>query len=296
MSRILIATVAALAAATPAQADDSYTLKFYTAKEGDVTKVTSVKKTVGTVKYNAGTRKVSDEQNTKEEASYTQEVVAVAAGTPRAAKLRRTYHTLSLTDASGEKTVSPLAGKTVEVDRSKGKPAYTVDGKPPTDEQLEFLEGEFGGDPRHLSPDEQLPGRAVKVGDTWPLDKKKSLADVKGMLLPETVIDEDKATFAGKLVRAEKRDGGVYGVVEFAFTLPVKKYPLNEEMVVEVDAGSVVALKEVHTFRLDGGAPGGKVETTITLAVTAKLPDGRLEVKTTITGSETEEVVPKVKK
>jgi hypothetical protein len=297
MSPILFAVAITLAAPLPARtADETYTINVYKRKAGDLTKVTATMKSVESVKYNLGQRNVTDEQKSEDEQSYTEEILAHPADADRPTKFRRTYHSKSTTDSAAVKTDSPLVGKTVEVDRTKKKPAFTVDSKPPTGKLLETLEKQFPEDAVPIvSLKDMLPGKAVKVGDTWTIDKKKILPEMKDLLLPETVLDEDKATFVGKLLKVESKDGGVYGVIECAYTMPVKKYPLNEQMVVDADAGSVVTVKEIHTLRIDGGAPDGKSETVFNVTVKAKLPNGKLEVKSTITMIDTEEVVKKAK-
>jgi hypothetical protein len=195
---------------------------------------------------------------TVEEVSYTDEILSQKANAKRLTKLRRTIHSMTRTDAQGKKTDGPLAGKTLV--------------------------------------SEMLPSKPVKVGETWSQDKKKVLASMKGLLLDGTVVDEEKMSFLGKLVRAEKKDGGLYGTIELTSTLPVKKYQLDEQTILNADAGSVVTLQEVLTCRLDGGSPDCRYERVFSVAVKAKVPDGKVEVKVIVTTTGTEESVPQAKK
>jgi hypothetical protein len=296
MSRTLFAIVVVLATTLPSPADDTYTIQWYNWKEGDVLKVTTTVKSIQSMKYDSGRRKVTDEQEQDHEVSYTEEILSKLADAPRIAKFRRTYHTWSDTGVDGEKTVHPLVGKTVEVDRTGKKQVITVGGKPPTDDLAEALETEFAAEESLEDAANQLPAKPVKVGDTWPLDKKTALAEVKKVIFKGMELNEEKGTYTGKLVMAEKKNGAVYGTIEFTHMVPVKKYPVNDDMTVDVEAGSVVTMKETLTKRLDGSEPGSKSTMTLSIAVKAKLPDSKLEVKTTITGSETQELVPKAKK
>lgn len=292
MARSLTCAALLLAVALPVAADDAYTIKLYKEKEGDVFKKTTVKKTDGTVVFAIGDMKGNEKQKGKEDVAYTEEILKWPADAKRATKLQRTYEKVDKTSDKGEEMKSYLVGKTVVVDRSKDKPAYTVDGKPPTDDQQKELDAEFGEEKSDFDKHDMLPGKAVKVGDTWTLDKKKVIAALGAK--SKFGFDEEKSSFTGKLVKAAKKDGALHGTLEFTLKFAVTEFPLGPNMAVPTEAGSAMTIKATIDCCLDGTVPGEKSEMAMTMVVKAKLPmDGKLEIDGTVTGSETEEPVKK---
>ena len=292
MSRTLSLALV-LAAAVPAfAADEAYALKLYKEKDGDVIKKTKKMKTDGTVNVAVAGMKIDEKQKGSENIAYTEEIVAWPADAKRATKLQRTYEKVDRTSDKGEEVKSYLVGKTVVVDRSKDKPAYTVDGKAPTDDQQKELDAEFNKKSDDMTKHELMPDKPVKVGDTWKIDKKKvtaAMGDLQGF-----VFDEDKSEFTGKLVKAAKKDGALHGTIEFTLKFALTEFPLGPNMSTPADAGSEMTFKVTMDACLDGTMPGEKVEMSMKMMVKAKLPmDGKLEVDSTITGTETEEPAKK---
>ncbi len=293
MARSLTCAALLLAVALPVTAaDDAYTIKLYKDKEGDVTKKTTVKKTEGTVSFAVGDMKGNEKQKGKEEVVYTEEILKWPADAKRATKFSRTYEKVDKTSDRGEEVKSFLAGKTVVVDRSKDKPAFTVDGKPPTDDQQKELDAEFGEEKSDFDKHDMLPGKPVKVGDTWTLDKKKVLAALGEKT--KFGFDEEKSSFTGKLVKAAMKDGALHGTIEFNLKFALTDFPLGPNMAAATEAGSVMTIKASIDCCLDGTVAGEKSDITMTMLVKAKLPmDGKLEIDSTVSGTETEVPVKK---
>lgn len=293
MFRPLCSALLLLAAAAPAPAaDDAYTLKLYKEKEGDVVKVTKVMKADGTVMAVLGGEKVNEKQKGSEDVAYTDEFLKWPADAKRPTKLKRVYAKVDKTDNKGEELQSSLVGKTVVVTREKDKATYTVDDKAPTAEQLKELDAEFAGKSDTMNKHDLMPDTAVKVGDTWTIDKKKVLAamgELKGF-----GVDEEKSKFTGKLVKAAPKDGVLYGTIEISLKFGLTDFPLGENMSVPTEAGSEMSIVASIDCCLDGTTAGEKTTLTMKMAVKAKLPnDGKLELDSTNTGTETEEPVKK---
>lgn len=293
MFRPLRSALLLVAVAGPAlAADDAYTLKLYKEKEGDVVKVTKVSKTDGTVMAVVGPEKVNEKQKGSEDVAYTEEFLTWPADAKRATKFRRVYEKVDKTNEKGEEVKSTLVGKTVVVERAKDKNTYTVDDKPPTAEQLKELDAEFAGKSDTMNKHDMMPDKAVKVGDTWTLDKKKVLAAMGEMKGFST--DAEKSKFTGKLVKAAKKDGVLMGTIEITLKFALTDFPLGENMAVPAEAGSEMSIVAVIDCCLDGTTAGEKTTLTMSMAVKAKLPmDGKLEINTTNTGTETEVPVKK---
>jgi hypothetical protein len=293
MSRTLFAALVALAAALPAAAaDETYTLKLYKEKEGDVIKKTKVSKTDGTVVFAVGEMKGDEKQKGSENSVLTEEVLKWPADAKRATQLKRTYEKVDKTNDKGDEVKSYLVGKTVVITREKDKATYTVDGKAPTDDQAKELDAEFGEKSGDFNKHDMMPDKAVKVGDTWKLDMKKVMAamgDMKGLN-----ADPDKSEFTGKLVKAAKKDGALRGTLEFTLKFVLADFPLGPNMAVPTEPGSEMVIKATIECCLDGTQPGEKSDLNMKIVVKAKLPmDGKLELNTTVTGTETEEPVKK---
>ncbi len=293
MSRPLCSALALLVAALPVlAADDAYTLKLYKEKAGDAVKVTKVSKNDGTVKAVVGEMKVNDKLKGSEDVTYTDEYLEWPADAKRATKLKRVYEKVDKTNQKGDAVESALAGKTVVVERAKGKSTYTVDDKAPTEEQRKELDAEFAGKSDEVNKHDMMPGKPVKVGDTWAIDRKKVMAvmgEMKGFS-----VDADKCKFTGKLVKAATKDGVLSGTVEVTMTFALTDFPLGENTAVPTEAGSEMTITAAIDCCLDGSTPGEKTTLTMKMAVKAKLPnDGTLEVNTVNSGTETSQPVTK---
>ena len=292
MPRFILFAVLLLAA-TVGRADDTHSLKFYKAKEGEVYMKTKESKSTGRVTFAVGDQKGNEEQKPSETMVFTEEILTFPKDAKRPTKLKRTYEKVEKKDVKGDEVKSHLVGKTVVIERQNDKWVYTVDGKPPTDDQTKELDADFGDERADaMTPNEMLPGKAVKVGDTWAVDVKKaveSLGDLKG-----TVFDLEKSSFTGKLVKAETKDGVLRGTVEFTLKLALTDFGLGENQALPTEAGSDMTMKVVMDGCLDGSVPGEKSEMTMKVVVKAKLPmDGKFEMTSTTTAIDTEELAKK---
>jgi hypothetical protein len=291
----LLACAAALLAVTLVHAEDTYTLKFYESKQGDVLKATQDRKMEGKMTLTSGGKVDEVPLKQGEASAYTHEVLAKKPGDKLSTKVQRTYEKWERTDEKGTTTKSALVGKTVVAEYpkdGKGKATFTVDGKPPTDEQAAELEGEFkvgdDGGPDFKSVPGLLPARPLKVGDAWAINAD-DLTKAFGERMKGTKFDVKKSSFTGKLVKAATRDGVTTGSLAFDLKFVITEFTIGTEAV-PADAGSAV----VFTVRfddlvLDGSAPGEKMEVTTKVVYNGKPKDGGafgMNVTYTITSSE----------
>lgn len=291
MSRTLSLAIVLVAVVPALAADEAYTLKLYKDKEGDVIKKTKVSKSTGSVAFAFGDTKADEKLKGSEDTVYTEEILKWPADAKRATKLQRTYEKVDKTNDKGAEVKSSLVGKTVVVEREKDKATYTVDGKPPTDEQKAELDADFGEKSDKMNKHDLMPAKPVKVGDTWTIDKKKvleAMGEMKGLK-----FDEDKSSFTAKLVKADKKDGALHGTIEFTLKFALTDFPLGPN-IVPTQPESEMAFKMNVDACLDGTMPGEKMDLTMKLGVKAKLPkEDKFELETTITGTETNEAVKK---
>src|SRR5205085_323768 len=84
-----------------------------------------------------------------------------------------------------------------------------------------------------------LPKNAVAVGETWKLQMSAILKQISQE--DKLVLDAANASGMGKLVKAYKKDGRQFGVMEFSMELPIKQVG---------EAGSRLDLKPGAKFTL----------------------------------------------
>lgn len=207
-----------------------------------------------------GTAAPTVEVRTKQE--YT-DTVLEGDGKGKPTKLERAYKTMDQT--AGEKVDHGLAGKTVLVEKGKGKFTFSIGGKPVSESAAKLLDHEFN---QETDTEElMMPTKPVKVGDTWDVPAKA----VDKMFGDEFVIDAKKVKATGKLVKVYDKNKAKYGVIEYTIELPVASIGGQ----IEATAGSLLKV----TMSMDGCLDGSVYES----ATTGKL-DG--EVKATVGGKE----------
>ncbi len=114
-----------------------------------------------------------------------------------------------------------MAGKTVLIEKKDGKFTFRYEGGGDvTGAALAKLHSEFNDpDP---SPDKLLlPRKAVAVGETWTIE-----TDIfKKGLKPDAakVFDLDKVKATGKLLKAYKKNGAQFAVMEITLELPLRE-------------------------------------------------------------------------
>lgn len=290
MSRkFLPVLVAFTMAATAPAADEAYTLKMYREKEGEVVKKTVTITTEGKVTITVSDKTEATPVKQVDHFVEIAEVVKWPAKAPYPTKLARTFEKFDLTDRTGETVPTALAGMTMVTEVAGDKVTHTVDGKPLSAEQVTTYQTVTRGGSISIAF-EWLPSKPVKVGDTWDLDLKKGL---EASRVNDNSIDLKKSSFTGKLLKAMKKDGVLWGTVEFEERLALTQLP-GGGMSLAVEPGSEMTLKTTVETCLDGTLPGGTVEVAAGLHASAKLPmDGKMTVVITSKGNNTTEPVKK---
>jgi hypothetical protein len=271
--------------AAAAAAEDPVAIKVAYPQAGQRAKVTvegkTVTKSVFTVQGNAQTK---EDVKTKS-LVYTDEVIENPKNEKRATKLKRTYEKAAVGKGGDAKTL-PVEGKTVLIEKKGDKYAFTVDGEALTGESLKLLEDEFGKkdgpEPREL----MLPKTPVKPGDTWKVDPGE-IAKAFGPTGPMLAKDEVKA--GGTLVKAYKKDGRQFGVIELVFEAPVTG--LGEKSPLAVKDGKMT-LKITGDGCIDGTAPTGTSTGKLVFAVTGTAMGIDLKMLVEETESRTTELLP----
>jgi hypothetical protein len=280
-----IAGVLAGLVAASAAGQDAIEIKIASPKAGDRVKVTVEEKADSAFTVSAkGMEQAKSESKTKS-LVYVDEVIDAAAGAKKPTKAKRTYEK-AVVGANGKGTTLPVEGKTVLIEKTGDKYAFTVDGKAVEGEALRLLEGEFNKADKNDARDLMLPNKAVKPGDTWKIDGD---ALVKAMG-DDLKLDRAKATATGKLVKAYKQDGKQFGVIELTITSPITD--LGPKAPVKVKDGSL-SVTLTGDGVIDGSSPRGKSTAVTKVKVTGGGTGFDLTLEVTATEKRTTEPLPK---
>jgi len=283
MFRVILFAVAAvgLLAASPALAED-YTLKLYKSKKGDKTEHENTEKTVTTVKLsNAGVDKKDEIPSGKKE-TFTEEILEKKDGDKKATKLTRTY-TVAEKTAKGMTVKESVSGKTVLIEKKGDKYELSVAGKALTESDAPDLFRKFNKKDDGPQNDDLLPTEPVKVGGSWKLPADKTEKLIKSLGEDKMKFDPKKSLIEGKLLKAYKKDGAQFGVLEFTITVSLTDIDLNGQMF-KTSADSKLVMKGTIDTCIDGTVEfeDGKME--VALDVVTEIPNAgtlTLSVKTT---------------
>jgi hypothetical protein len=225
--------------------DGPVTIKLKKAGPGEVIKETKTETTAQKVTVTVmGQTKTNDDKATATYV-YTDEVIEKPEGARKPTKVKRTYESADLT-AGGQKQDLGLKGQTVLIEKKGDKYTFTGDGKPVTGKAAELLGKEFSGK-KQTGDEDFLPGKPVKVGETWKIDVAKVAGELAegGM-----VIDEKKSAGTGKLTKVYDKGGKKFGVIEVVMDLVVTKLASGPQEVALKDS------KLTTTLVMDGCIDG----------------------------------------
>ena len=268
-------------------AQDTYTIKVKVGGKGVTTLVTKEESDENRSVITLADGKVIKQTDAKKKlTNYRQEILEQEVG-QWPTKVRRVYEKALVTKPDGKTIVKerPFHGKALLIATNDGKPTFQIEGGAElAGKDVPDLVKEFSkkGDP---AKEWQLlvPAKPVAVGESWKLDKK----GIKKLLGAEDedkifIADFDKATATGKLVKAYKKDGRQFGIVQYEVMVPLAK--VGE---LEFKAGAKVTAKLTADVCIDGSADTGVMRGTFQMKGEAAGPMGIL-VQMDVSGSATE--------
>jgi hypothetical protein len=263
--RTSLAVVCAIVAPAFLVAQDKYTIKLKHAGQGDVTLHTkeSTKKESITVSGPDGNVLQEKTQTTINVAKYKEETIEKAAG-QKPSKVKRTY---SEATRKGEDQAEKLVyhGQTVLIEKKGDGYTFSIDGKELSGMEAADLAQAFSSN--KVDDDEMdkimLPAKAVAVGESWQIDAKKLLKTFGEDDKVAQTMDLDKAKAGGKLIKAYRKDGRQYGIMEFNVSAPLRAlegiHPCREgammHITVNIDGcidGSTEADAGTSTMKISG--------------------------------------------
>jgi hypothetical protein len=243
------ACLAVLALTAGVRADDTFTIKLkHGADVGKSVTVTDTDTKTQSNKVSDSDGKVLDDgkkHTEKQDEVYTETVLAK--GDKEATKYKRTYEKAART-RDGKAEARSYEGRTVLFEKKGDKFTVTAEGdKPLSKEDLEEL-ARKANDVDSSRDEIFLPGKAVKVGDTW---------TVKGEDLVKTLgkagnLDPKNSSAEGKLAKVYKKDGHQFGVIEMTLKLAPGATPG-----IKYEKTPVVEMKITLDAAIDGSTTAG---------------------------------------
>ncbi len=242
----LMVALGLLTAGAALAQDGPVTIKLKKAGPGDVVKETKTETTDQKVTVSVqGNAQPPKQEKASATYTYTDQVIEKPAGAVKPTKVKRTYDAAELT-VNGQKQELGLKGKTILIEKKGDKYTFTADGKPVGGKAAELLGKEFSTK-KQTSDEDFLPGKPVKVGETWKID----VAKVAGELTESgMVIDLQKSTGTGTLTKVYDQDGKKFGVIDVAMDLVVSKLASGPQEIPLKDS------KLTLTMALDGCIDG----------------------------------------
>lgn len=270
----MVVVVGAIIGPASAWADDAYLIKL----KGPVRGGTVLTRTRSTIRSqskgdNLDGKSLVKTTKTEKEAEYRQTVLEIPEGQKNPSRLRRQYDKAE-SKVGDKKVILPYQNKSVLIEKNKDGPfRFRIEGGPElTGKDADSLDTEFNwtsADP-WASTTAFLPKKAVRVGETWKFDPAFFLKSPK----PDktTVFNEAKAEATAKLVRAYRKGGRQFGVVEIWVEAPIKELKVGSEKLTVVD-GKLICSVTLDCC-IDGGSGNGTSATWTQMDCHAQLDLG----------------------
>jgi hypothetical protein len=273
-------------------AEEKYTIKVKESGPGTRSLHESTTTDEANTKITDPDGKVLQDKNDKRVTTqkYTETVLERAKG-KRPTRLRRAYEKFEI--KVGDDTTSPsFAGKTVVIEKQKdGKYHFTIEGGDELKgKDAEPLEKEFNRNPKS---DEDpaamvkllLPATAVGIDETWKIDAKK-FAEL--LSLDGVPVDPTKAEGNGKLVKAYKKDGHQFGVLEYQIAMPLKGEFGSGDKKIPIQPGSNVVAQIKIDACIDASVDTGIADFRFDIKLFSTLKANDMELKLNVTTRSTE--------
>lgn len=169
----------------------------------------------------------------------------------------------------GEPVTFPFEGQTWVITSEGGATSFrTEKGEPVPEKDAEAMKQAFQTlNECRTRYDELLPGKAVKVGDTWPIDA------ASWVKRPDAELVVTRAE--GKLVKVSRQGGRLHGVLEFRVEVALKSMTVAGRKL-PLQPGGKLVMKNVLEGCIDGTSPFRNEESSFTLSgvLVSAGPDG----------------------
>jgi hypothetical protein len=291
MVRRLSLAAALLMLPSPAQGQDTFTIRIRRPAQGESSVVEKTEEGSQRVKATDAKGTVLKDEEAKDgyALTYVETILEQKPG-ERAVRVRRAYRKATAT-AAGKAKELPYQGKTVLIEKKGDRYAFRIEGGGElTGGDAKLLDVEFNR--KKLGPGEFeemfLSKRPVKVGETWEGDRaavSKAFAEGTGI-----EVRAEKTVVTGKLVKTYVRDGRQFGVLALHAEFTPVSFPAGDKRM-PVRPESRIVLDRTVDGCIDGSAVswGAAVRTSTTAVALRPSPEQPMvRIKITIATSGTD--------
>jgi hypothetical protein len=256
-----------LAGFARAQENNPLALKLKDSTQGETIQVEKKSTEHSTVKFNdsRGNNLQNKEENKVQHLIYQEKVVEKQAGDRKPRKLQRHYDKAEV-KTGGDTRPLAYEGKTVLIEKKGNSYRFQIEGgEELTGKDAEELDHEFnrqGGDSTDFNK-LMLPGKPVRVGESWSFDMAGLIRDLERSAPMQ--FDAARAKGSAKLVKAYQQEGRQFGVVDYRLELPMTAFKMEGQKA-PIDDGAVMVI----TARVDGCIDGSLNSNTAKLRMRMK--------------------------
>jgi hypothetical protein len=272
----LLLVAGLLVGAAPVRIEDAYTIKVKKNGKGDVTTEDKQEIEDSKVKIEDPDGKVlQDKKEVKTTTQAYKETILEKEAGKKATKLRREYTKATVKTGDDEKTL-PYQGKTVLIEKKDGKFHFTIEGGAElTGKDAALLNKSFNKDAKDDSDGDDLekaifPKKPVKVNESWSIDAPALIKSFEKDSNQPIPVDKAKVAGTGKLLKAYKKDGKQYGVLDIHIDVPLKgDFPLGPGQSAPVRAGSTMTMRIKVDGCIDGTSSDAVTEMSMDMDLNA---------------------------
>jgi hypothetical protein len=265
----LAVCLALLLPAARAEAQETYTIHLKPPGEGETTRYEDTLITEMTTRQTdaSGVLVAKRQDRSVRRAVYQETILQRYPMSGKIRSFRRQCERATL-EVNKKETQLPYHGRAFTVERDPEGCRVCFEGAAPPEEFVHGLEEGFARKKDHDPLAGLLPGKAVSAGESWACDPRPLL---QAWPKPDQVrVAADRARGTGRLSKVYRRDGQLFGVLEFRVEAPVAGVEFGGRAALESDA----ALTFVLTVDacIDGAASTFALRMQDELRVRVRLP------------------------
>jgi hypothetical protein len=114
-----------------------------------------------------------------------------------------------------------------------------------------------------------LPGKAVSAGDSWKIDMTKIVTELAKQ--GEMELDSAKSKGEGKLVKSYKKNGALFGEMQFKMDMPIQTIGKGQKAM-KFNDGAKITIDMTFNVCIDGTSEAGTLKMKMVMAGTATVP------------------------
>jgi hypothetical protein len=264
-----------------APAEDTHTIKVKKSAKGDVVKVEDQEDGDSNMVLTVGGKEVPNQKGPgkigKNEV-YVETILEKPEKAEKATSLKRKYEKARFTK-EGKEGTRVYEGKIVLIEKKGDKYQFQIeDGKELTGKDAEALDKEFNKK-EGVSDDELekliLPGKPIKVGDTWKIDADKLFKT----MVREAGLGGEGSKASGKLLEVHEKGGRKFGKMDIELESPITKFGDDPKVKFAIADGAKLKMVFHLDACIDGTSTDATMKVEMSLDMEATFDAGGMEAK-----------------